>query len=115
MDFHAEFNGAIYIDALEHVFPEDWPEILARFQTAVKSGGVFYFTVEVRQSDEVKQACKRAKAQGLPVVFGELADKIDASHTLLVSLEAQAVTSQVAGVATYHYYPPPDQVRPWHG
>jgi cyclopropane fatty-acyl-phospholipid synthase-like methyltransferase len=46
MDFQEMFDGAICIDALEHVCPEDWPGILRRFQEALKPGGVclIYFS-----------------------------------------------------------------------
>jgi cyclopropane fatty-acyl-phospholipid synthase-like methyltransferase len=47
MDFQAEFDAAICIDALEHIFPEDWPGIVASFHRALKPGGRMYVTVEL--------------------------------------------------------------------
>jgi 2-polyprenyl-3-methyl-5-hydroxy-6-metoxy-1,4-benzoquinol methylase len=43
MDFREEFDGAICMDAMEHICPEDWPVILRGFQAALKPGGVLYF------------------------------------------------------------------------
>ncbi len=100
MDFEAEFDGAVCIDALEHVCPEDWPVILGRFRKALKPGGVLYITVELADPDEVRRSYERARAQGLPVVFGEVVDEADAS----------GAQGDIAG---YHYYPSLEQVRTW--
>jgi cyclopropane fatty-acyl-phospholipid synthase-like methyltransferase len=61
MSFQEGFDGAICVDAMEHVFPEDWPLILHNFHLALKPKGYFYFTVELAE----------ARPQELPVVFGE--------------------------------------------
>jgi cyclopropane fatty-acyl-phospholipid synthase-like methyltransferase len=92
MDFREAFDGVICIDAMEHVCPEDWPGVLRGFREALKPGGVLYFTLDLAEADEVEEAYERAKALGLPVVSGELAD-----------------------VAVYHYYPSLEQVRAWIG
>jgi len=111
MSFQAEFDGAICIDALEHVCPEDWPGILARLHNALRPGGVLYATVEVAEWNEVSEAYERAKALGLPVVFGEVVDEVAAAHAQ--ALDWQAISSEQAAPATYHYYPPLEQVRAW--
>ncbi len=113
MDFQAEFEGVICMDAMEHVFPEDWPGTLGHFQRALKPGGVLYMTVEVADWGEVSQAFERGKALGLPVVFGEIADELDAAFAQVMALDAQAISGERADVATYHYYPSPEQVRAW--
>ena len=113
MDFQAEFDGVICVDALEHVCPEDWPGILARFQKALRPGGVLYVTVEVAQWGEVGEAYERAKALGLPVVFGEVVDDIDAAYPQALALDCQAISGEQADPAVYHYYPRPEQVRAW--
>ena len=113
LDFQAKFDGVICIDALEHVCPEDWPGILARFQKALKPGGVLYVTVEVAEWGEVRAAYERARARGLPVVFGEVVDEIDAADTQAAELEGQAISGEQANVAVYHYYPASEQVRAW--
>ena len=40
MDFHAEFDGLICMDALEHLFPENWPDVVRRLAQALEPGGV---------------------------------------------------------------------------
>ncbi len=113
MDFNVEFDGAICIDAMEHIFPEDWPGILTRFVKALKPGGVFYFTVEYEDPGVVRQAYENALAQGLPVLFGELADKIDAAHHQVMALNWHDIPKALSGEAAYHFYPPADQLLMW--
>ncbi len=84
------FDGAICIDAMEHVPPEDWPCILKNFHRALRALGVLYFTVEIAGADEIEEAYQRAKKAGLPVVYGELADG-----------------------DVYHFYPALEKVRDW--
>jgi 2-polyprenyl-3-methyl-5-hydroxy-6-metoxy-1,4-benzoquinol methylase len=100
MDFEAQFDGAICIDALEHVCPEDWPGIFARLHNALRPGGSLYVTVELAQQTQVSDAYERARALGLPVVFGEVVDGLDPDDT-----------DDEPWV--YHYYPPSEQVRLW--
>jgi cyclopropane fatty-acyl-phospholipid synthase-like methyltransferase len=107
MDFEAEFDGATCIDALEHVCPEDWQEILARFQKALKPGGVLYVTVEVPEGDEVQEAYDRARASGLPVVYGEVVNKMDEAELKEAGLGWQV------DLTLYHFYPALEQVRSW--
>jgi SAM-dependent methyltransferase len=90
MSYQHVFDGAICMDAMEHIFPEDWPLILSNFRRALKPGGYLYFTVEIADENEVEQAFFRGQQLGLPVVYGELADE-----------------------DVYHYYPPLEQVREW--
>ena len=113
MEFEAEFDGAICMDAFEHVSPEDWPGILARFQKALKPGGLLYVTVESADWDEVRKAYERAKALGLPVVFGEVVDDLDASYAQVTRLDAPTIYGKQADLAVYHYYPSSEQVRRW--
>jgi SAM-dependent methyltransferase len=114
MDFREAFDGAICIDALEHVCPEDWPGILRGFGAALKPGGVLYFTVELPEADEVEAAYERAKARGLPVVPGELADGVDEAYAGIMALgPSAAVPDELLGGAVYHYYPSLEQVRAW--
>jgi 2-polyprenyl-3-methyl-5-hydroxy-6-metoxy-1,4-benzoquinol methylase len=109
MGFQGEFDGAICMDAMEHVPPEDWPGILARFQRALRPGGALYLTVEVAEPGEVREAYERARAQGLPVVLGEVVDEVDADS----APDRQAQGGEGANPAVYHYYPPLEQVRTW--
>ena len=90
ISFENVFDGAICMDAMEHVCPEDWPVILGNFQRALKSQGYLYFTVEVADEAEVTAAYEEAQKSGLPVVYGEwFNDEV------------------------YHYYPSLEQVREW--
>ena len=90
MAYRQVFDAAICMDAMEHVCPEDWPLVLGNFQRALKPGGYLYFTVEIADEQEVKQAFERARKAGLPVVYGEWPDE-----------------------SVYHYYPARQQVRDW--
>jgi cyclopropane fatty-acyl-phospholipid synthase-like methyltransferase len=88
MTFQNTFEGAICMDAMEHVSPEDWPLILSNFQKALKGQGYLYFTVELQDESEVRSAFEQAQAAGLPVVYGEW------------------INDDV-----YHFYPALEQVR----
>lgn len=116
MDFREAFDGATCIDALEHVCPEDWPGILRGFQAALRPRGVLYFTVDRRDADEpdqVRTAYERAKAQGLPVVYGEVADQVDELYERARTLGLSALPNELADFSVYHYCPPLEQVRAW--
>lgn len=113
MDFREAFDGLICIDAMEHVCPEDWPGILRRFQEALKPGGVLYFTADLG-GDDVQEAYERAKALGLPVVFGEVVDKVEEAYEQVMALEkTEAPDGELADKAVYHYHPSLEQVRTW--
>lgn len=112
MDFGEAFDGAICIDAMEHVCPEDWPDILRRFREALKPGGVLYFTVDLG-GDFVAQAYERGKALGLPVVYGEVADKVEEVYEQTKGLEPSLMPDELADSAVYHYHPSLEQVRTW--
>jgi 2-polyprenyl-3-methyl-5-hydroxy-6-metoxy-1,4-benzoquinol methylase len=90
ISYQEVFDGAICMDAMEHVSPEDWPVVLSNFQQALKPQGYLYFTVEVIEESELKAAFARGQQLGWPLVYGELADE-----------------------DVYHYYPSLEQVREW--
>jgi ubiquinone/menaquinone biosynthesis C-methylase UbiE len=90
LNFVAQFGGIICMDAIEFVFPEDWPLVLANFHRALKPGGPLYFTVELIEEADLRASQESALAQGLPVVAGEFAHEDG-----------------------YHYYPQIEQVRAW--
>jgi SAM-dependent methyltransferase len=90
--FEAEFDGAITIDAMENVSPEDWPVVLANLHRAVRPGGHLYLTVEEIGEADIDAAFADNQAQGIPAVRGEV------------------VEGDVAG---YHYYPGREQVMRW--
>lgn len=91
MDFHETFDAATCMDAMEHIFPEDWLAILNNFHRAIKPNGYFYFTVEIPAMNEVEAAFSAGQQLGLPIVHGEIPEEDD----------------------VYHYYPSLQQVRDW--
>lgn len=93
MAYREVFDGAICMDAMENVCPEDWPLVLSNFHRALKHHGYLYFTAETIENadaNEIRQAFKRAQAAGLPVVYGEWPDE-----------------------GVYHYHPTNQQVKEW--
>lgn len=93
MTYQELFDGAICMDAMENVPPEDWSLVLGNFHRALKPSGYFYFTVEtieMADENEIRQAFERAQQAGLPVVYGEYPDQVP-----------------------YHYHPTTQQVREW--
>jgi SAM-dependent methyltransferase len=93
MAYQELFDGAICMDAMENVPPEDWLLVLGNFHRALKQHGYFYFTVETLEmadTNEIQQAFERAQRAGLPVVYGENPDE-----------------------GVYHYHPTTQQVKEW--
>jgi cyclopropane fatty-acyl-phospholipid synthase-like methyltransferase len=93
MGYQAVFDGAICMDAMEHVCPEDWSLVLTNFHQALKPHGSLYFTAETIENadeNEIREAFDRAQKAGLPVVYGEFPDE-----------------------EVYHYHPTNQQVREW--
>ena len=87
-----EFDAAMTVDAMENVFPEDWPAVLANLRRAVRQGGHLYLTVEEVPEAVLDDAFADLSARGLPAVRGEV------------------IEGEVAG---YHYYPGREQVAAW--
>lgn len=83
------FDGITCVDAMENVFPEDWPRVLQNFCWALKPEGLLYLTVEIPE-DELPAVNRAGREAGLPLVEGEWVHE-----------------------GTYHYYPTMDQVRAW--
>lgn len=90
--FEDEFDGAICVDAMENVPPEDWPTVLGNLHAALKADGLLYFTVETASEGEVEAALVAGKELGLPLVRGERAHE-----------------------GGYHFYPDLPTVRDWCG
>jgi cyclopropane fatty-acyl-phospholipid synthase-like methyltransferase len=93
MAYQEMFDGAICMDAMENVCPEDWTLVLGNFHRALKPRGYLYFTAETIENtdeNEIKQAFEKAQQAGLPVVYGENPDD-----------------------DVYHYHPTNQQVRQW--
>jgi len=113
MTFSEAFEGVICMDAMEHISPEDYAYILRKFQQALKPGGRLYFTMDSTPSVELEASYERAKALGLPVVFGEVADRVDVSYEQLRALGPVPVPDDLGDSAVYHFYPSLDQARAW--
>jgi SAM-dependent methyltransferase len=90
LSFASGFDAVICVDAMENVFPEDWPLVIGNLRRALRSEGHVYLTVETKDERAIAEAFAEATAQDLPVVFAE--------HV-------------VHGY--YHYYPPISQVLRW--
>ncbi len=88
--FDQEFDGAICVDAMEHICPEDWFAVLSNLCQAIKVRGFLYFTVEIAEEPKIMKEYLRAKKAGLPVILGEVLDE-----------------------NCYHYYPSLQQVKGW--
>ena len=92
MTFSAAFDGAMTIDAMENIPPEDWPLVLANLRRAVRPGGHLYLTTEEIDQAEIDSAFAEAEQHGWPAVHGEV------------------VEGDTAG---YHYYPGRARVVGW--
>jgi cyclopropane fatty-acyl-phospholipid synthase-like methyltransferase len=90
LDFVDAFDAVTSIDAMEIVFPEDWPLVLANFARALHTDGHLYITVEVESEIELRIADEAGQRLGLPLVYGEYAHH-----------------------GGYHYYPTDEQAREW--
>ena len=92
MSFDGEFDGAMTVDAMENVPPEDWPHVLANLHRAIRPGGHLYLTVEEIDEAVLDEALAESTAKGLPAVRGEV------------------IEGDTAG---YHYYPGRGRVVGW--
>lgn len=113
MVFREAFDGVICMDAMEHVSPEDYPRILHKFQEALKPGGVLYFTMERADPAELEEAYRQAQAQGLPVMFGEVVDKVNIAYDQVQAQGQAPIPGDLSDSAVYHFYPSLDQARQW--
>ncbi len=110
MHFREEFDGIICMDAMEHICPEDYPGILRGFQEALKPGGVLYFTADREEAPDfdLEVYYAQAKALGLPVVFGEVAQE-----AIEQRVKENLEVPEEGNDPVYHYYPPLAKVRKW--
>lgn len=92
LGFDREFDGAMCIDAMEHIPPEEWALVVSNLHRALRPGGHLYLTVEEVDRKNLDHFLERAKVAGLPAVHGE------------------DVGDQTGG---YHFYPDRDRVRRW--
>ena len=100
MQYQEAFDGAVCMDALEMVPPEDWLLVLNNLYRAVKPAGYLYFTVEIADEKDIENAFIKGQQAGFPVVFGEWA-------------EESGYFGEWAQEGFYHYYPKVEQVKEW--
>lgn len=100
LNYEGEFDGALCLDSMENVPPEDWPRVLGNLCRALKSGGHLYFTTELEDGDELSAAYEAGRRMGLPLVEGE--------HPFVSDPRAGEVRE-----GGYHYYPPVERVEGW--
>ena len=113
INFRDMFDGIICMDAMEHICPEDYPQILLSFQKALKPGGILYFTADREEEPDfdLQMYFEQGKSLGLPIVFGEVAD--DEAFAQAMAMTETEVPDELTDRAVYHYYPPLDKVREW--
>ena len=97
LPYQNAFDVIICTDALEMIFPEDWPRVFHNFHRALKREGQLYFTVEIMDDYEIERDYQAGFDLGLPIVYGE-------------SVFAAGQGEEDGG---YHYYPSMDQVKKW--
>jgi SAM-dependent methyltransferase len=100
IQYNEAFDLILCIDAMEMIFPEDWPVVLANFHQALKPSGQLYFTVEIAEPSLIDHDYQAGLDLGFPIVYGE-------------SASSNVGTEEDQG--GYHYYPTMDQVRKWLG
>ncbi len=98
--FQEAFDGAVCVDALEVVPPEDWPLILGNLYRALKPTGSLYLTVEIAAAQDIEKAFVKGQQAGLPIVYGEW-------------VEEGGYHADWAQNGFYHYYPKIKQVKDW--
>jgi SAM-dependent methyltransferase len=100
--YAARFDAVICIDAMECVFPEDWPIVLRNFARALKPPHSYvYLTVEIPDVD-LHAALATGKQAGHPLVLGEVLFR-----------GAGIGDGDDAASLTYHYYPDDQDVDQW--
>ena len=72
MAFDSAFDGAMTIDAMENVPPEDWPQVVANLRRALRSGAHLYLTLEELNEPEIEEAHGHQRDLGWPSVRGEV-------------------------------------------
>jgi cyclopropane fatty-acyl-phospholipid synthase-like methyltransferase len=100
MRYREAFDGAVCIDALEVVCPEDWSRVLTNLYHALKPTGYVYFTVEIAAEQDLENAFADGQRAGLPLVYGEWAQE-------------SGYHEEWAQEGFYHYYPTIAQVKEW--
>ena len=64
MDYHEAFCGAVCMDALEMICPEDWPLVMRNLYHAIEPKGYLYFTVEIAEERDIENAFAAGRQLG---------------------------------------------------
>lgn len=77
LDETAAYHAVICVDAMENVFPEDGPKVLANFARALMRPGWLYLTVERAEdggytADDLRRAVVEGRERGAALVYGEV-------------------------------------------
>ena len=101
--FEEEFDAAMTVDAMENVFPEDWPAVLANLRRAVRQGGHLYLTVEEVPETDLEEAFADLRARALaPLRTLPVATARRLEETLRAWLLHQGRRDEVAAALFVH-------------
>jgi SAM-dependent methyltransferase len=92
LPFESAFAGVMCIDAMEHVPPEDWPNVVAGFHRALRPDGHLLLTLEETEQEAIDEGFARASDEGSPLVYGEVTE---------------------GDTAGYHFYPGRERIDRW--
>jgi len=92
LPFGSEFEGVMCMDAMEHVPPEDWPNVVAGFHRALRPDGHLLLTLEETEKEEIDQGFTAASDEGSPAAYGEVTE---------------------GDTAGYHFYPGRERSDRW--
>jgi ubiquinone/menaquinone biosynthesis C-methylase UbiE len=92
LPFESEFDGVMCIDAMEHVPPEDWPNVVARFHRALRPNGHLLLSLEEIEQGTIDEAYSIADHEGTHAIHGEVTE---------------------GDTAGYHFYPGRERINRW--
>jgi SAM-dependent methyltransferase len=92
LSFESVFDGVMCIDAMEHVPPEDWPNVVAAFHRALRPDGHLLLTLEEIEKEAIDEAFTVSSDEGSPATYGEVTE---------------------GDTAGYHFYPGRERIDRW--
>jgi SAM-dependent methyltransferase len=90
--FESAFDGVMCIDAMEHVPPEDWPNVVVAFHRALRPDGHLLLTLEEIEQDAIDEAFRVSSDEGSAATYGEVTE---------------------GDTAGYHFYPGRERIDRW--
>ena len=73
--------------------------------------------MDAMQGDEYRESYDRAKAMGLPVVYGEQVDDLEAAYNIAMQQDLRdpsSLSGERLDHTVYHYHPTMEQVHTWY-